>query len=125
MKPLAYKHYFTVEGGVYKWENPDMFNLVKRTLEGKRGYAIIEEETEKVSSNQLAYYFVGIIRQECMHSNCFAGLSEKEIHNYLLRAVRGTVRQICNRTGDITIMEMPGDFEEIMRKQSDMAKYIE
>jgi hypothetical protein len=125
MKPLAYKHYFSVVNGKYVWENLDMFNLVKRTLEGKRGYAIIEEETEKVSTNQLAYYFGGIIRQECMHSNCFAGLSEKDIHNYLLVAVRGTIREIRLLDGQFKIREMPGDFDEIMRNKADMAKYIE
>jgi len=125
MKPLPYKHYFTVKGGKYVWENLEMFNLIKRTLEGKRGYAIIEEETEKVSSNQLAYYFGGIIRQECMNSNCFAGLSEKDIHNYLLMAVRGSVRYVRRPGGETSIVEMPGDFDEIMRDKMKMAKYLE
>jgi hypothetical protein len=125
MKPLAYKHYFNVVDGKYVWENLDMFNLIKRTLEGKRGYAIIEEETESVSSNQLAFYFGGIIRQECMNSNCFAGLSEKEIHNYLLIELRGTMRTIRRPAGGTSIAEMPGDFDDIMRSKKKMAGYLE
>ena len=72
MRELAYKHYFTVVGNKFLWEDQEMFRLKKKMLNGKKGYAIIEEEVDKASSNQLAYYFGGIIRKECMNSNTFA-----------------------------------------------------
>jgi hypothetical protein len=103
MKPLAYKHYFNVIDGKYVWENLDMFNLIKRTLEGKRGYAIIEEETESMSTNQLAFYFGGIILIE----------------------LRGTMRTIHRPGGGTSIAEMPGDFDDIMRSKKKMAGYLE
>lgn len=125
MKPLPYKHYFSVTSGKYVWEDPQMFELKKTMLEGKRGFAIIEEVTEKGTSNQLAYYFGGIIRQECMNSECFAGLTEKEIHNALLLEVRGSMRQIRRPDGSVSLKEMPGDFDEIKDNKKEMAKYLE
>jgi hypothetical protein len=125
MRPLPYKHYFTVsDDGRYVWEDPQTFEVKRKILEGKRGYAIIEEEVEDSSSNQMAYYFGGIIRQECMHSNCFAGLSERDIHNYLLVSVRGSMRQIHRPDGSVSLVEMPGDFERIMDSKKEMASYI-
>jgi len=125
MKPLPYKHYFTVKSGRYVWEDTQMFDLTKKMLEGKRGYAIIEEETERVSSNQLAYYFGGIIRQECMRSNCFGGWKEGEIHSYLLTEVSGNIRQVHRPDGSVSIMEMPADFDKIMNNKKDMSEYIQ
>lgn len=125
MRPLPYKHYFTVENGKYVWEDPQMFAVKRSMLEGKRGYAIIEEELEKSSSNQLGYYFGGIIRQECMKSECFAGWRESEIHNYLLTEIRGNMRQVHRPDGSVSLVEMPADFDRIMHSKREMAKYIE
>jgi len=125
MKELAYKHYFTVYGNAFVWDDPEMFRLKKKMLDGKRGYAIIEEEAENASSNQLAYYFGGIIRKECMNSNVFASMKEQEIHNHLLFEVRGTTRNVTMPDGKTKIMEMIPDFNEIKDSKKKMAKYIE
>ena len=125
MRGLAYKHYFTVIGSVFKWDDPEMFQLKKKMLNGKRGYAIIEEETEPASINQFAYYFGGIIRKECMNSNVFAGMKEMEIHNILLFEIRGTTRNITMPDGSTKIMELIPDFNEIKASKKEMAKYLE
>jgi hypothetical protein len=125
MRELPYKHFFTVHNGRYAWEDDEMFALKKRILEGKRGYAIIEEDTDESSPKQLAYYFGGIIRKECMNSECFAGLSEKEIHNYLLLSVAGSMREVHRKDGSSRLVEMPGEFEPIMRNVKKMSEYIE
>jgi hypothetical protein len=124
MRDLAYKHFFTIKYGRFAWDDPQMFEYKKRQLEGKRGYAIIEEEVDKASRNELAYYFGGIIRRECMRSNIFGGLKEKEIHNILLFETRGTVRNIAMPDGTTKVMECIPDFEEITRDKAEMAKYI-
>jgi hypothetical protein len=124
MRELAYKHFFTVTDGKFNWESPDMFELCKRNLEGKRGYAIIEEDTPGASRNQLAYYFGGIIRKECMNSNTFGGMKEKEIHSILLQEVRGTMRNITMKDGSLKVVETVPDFNEIVRSKTEMAKYI-
>ena len=125
MRGLSYKHYFTIVGTKFAWDDPEMFRLKKKMLEGKRGYAIIEEEVEGASSNQLAYYFGGIIRKECMNSNIFAGMEEKEVHNVLLFEVRGTTRNISMPDGSTKIMELIPDFDEIKDNKEEMRKYIE
>lgn len=124
MKQLPYKHYFTVKNGKFVWEDTQMFYVKKTMLEGKRGYAIIEEIGERVSDNQLAYYFGGIIRQECMHSECFSGWKEREIHNHLLTEVTGTMRHIHRPDGSTSLVEMPEDFDSIMSSKKKMAEYI-
>jgi hypothetical protein len=125
MRELAYKHYFTVVGNKFLWEDQEMFRLKKKMLNGKRGYAIIEEEVDKASSNQLAYYFGGIIRKECMNSNVFAGMKEMEIHNHLLFEVRGSTRNISMPDGKTKIMELIPDFNEIKDNKKEMTKYLE
>lgn len=125
MKPLPYKHFFTVQNGKFVWEEPQMFKAKKLLLEGKRGYAVIEEISENASSNQLAYYFGGIIRQECMNSEAFAGLSEREIHNYLLTEVAGSMRQIHRPDGSVSLIEMPGDFDSIKDNKKKMSEYLQ
>ena len=124
MRPLPYKHYFTVTDKKFVWEDTQMFDLKRSLLEGKRGYAIIEEVEERTTSSQLAYYFGGIIRQECMNSNCFAGWKEGEIHNHLLIEVTGTMRQIHRPDGSTSLVEMPEDFDAIMNSKKRMTEYI-
>lgn len=125
MKPLPYKHFFNVKGGKYIWEDPEMFRLKKSMLEGKRGYAIIEEEVENASRNQLAYYFGGIIRKECMSSDCFAGFKEKQIHLFLLSEIRGEMRNIRLPNGKTKLTEVLPDFDVISGNKAEMSKYIE
>lgn len=124
MRPLPYKHYFTVKDGKYVWEDPEMFEFKRKSLEGKRGYSIIEEISEAGTGNQLAYYFGGLIRQECMNSECFASWSEREIHEFLLLSVRGTMRNIRRPDGSFSVVEMPGDFDKIKDSKKELAKYI-
>jgi hypothetical protein len=78
-----YRHFFTIKSGVWVWEEPDMFALKRNLLEGKRGFAIIEEVQEDWTRSQLAFYWGGIIHGECMKSQCFSGLRDHEIHNIL------------------------------------------
>ena len=124
MRELAYKHFFIVKEGKFIWDDPQMFEYKKKSLDGRRGYAIIEEEKDKASTNQLAYYFGGIIRKECMKSNVFTGLSEKEIHNGILFETRGYVRNIQMPDGTTKIMECLPDFDDIVKDKGEMSKYI-
>lgn len=125
MRDLKYKHFFRVENGKFIWENSKMFQFIRNNLEGKRGYAIIEEEKDSASPKQLGYYFGGIIRKECLNSDCFSGWGEKEVHNYLLLKTRGTHRTIYFPDGHSELHELPADFEAIMNNKEDMIKYIE
>ena len=125
MNELRFKHFFVVRNGEFIWDDIEMFNYKKRNLEGCRGYALIEEEPVECSPKQLGYYFGGIIRKECMKSECFAGWKEKEIHNHLLKAVRGTTREIHLPSGNSKLEEVAPDFEKIRRNKDDFGRYIE
>jgi hypothetical protein len=125
MNPLPYKHFFTIVNGKFVWEDKNMLDLQRKLLEGKRGYAIIEEEVDKASSNQLAYYFGGIIRRECMNSNTFSGMGEMDIHNHLLLEVMGTVRSIILKNGETKLVNSVPDFNKIKDNKKKMTEYLE
>lgn len=123
MKELDYKHYFTVVNGKFVFEQKDMLEYIKRSFEGKRGFAIIKPVKEDVSPNQYAYYFGGIIRKECMVSESFAGLKEAQIHEILLREVEGDVKPIKNKVGVVKMVEVTPDFSSFSKRR--MAEYIQ
>jgi hypothetical protein len=100
-----------------------MLEYKKRNLEGKRGYAIIDEEEKNVSPNQYAYYFGGIIRRECMASDVFKGYTEKQIHSLLFNELRSTVKGILKPDGTTKLVTMSEDFNSY--KKEDMRLYME
>jgi hypothetical protein len=120
MKKLEYKHYFKVINGNPVYEDMDMYRLVMRNLEGKRGFSIIKDIEEDTSPNQFGYYFGGIIRQECMNSECFVGWTEKQIHEYFLKEIEGEMKMIT-MGGKTRIAEVCPSFPFGKKK---MAEYI-
>ncbi len=100
-----------------------MFTWKKLSLEGRRGYAIIEQVTGEVTPNQYAYYFGGIIRRECMVSNTFQGLSEKQVHQVLFAELRSSVKGIKCLDGTTKLVTVTEDFEAYGKEN--MRKYIE
>ena len=123
MKELDFKHYFRLVNGKFIWKDKQMFEFIKRSLEGKEGFAIIKEIEHDVTPNQYAYYFGGIIRKECMVSETFGGCKEGEIHNYLLKEIEGTVKQVKMKDGSVRHIEIVPDFSLFGKRK--MAEYIE
>lgn len=105
------------------WEDRTMLDYKKLSLEGKRGYAIIEEVKDNITPNQYAYYFGGIIRKECMKSNTFHGFSDKEIHQILFSELRSTTKGIEMPDGTTRLVTVTEDFSKYGKKK--MAEYIE
>jgi len=126
-KVLEYKHWFTNSEGVLYWDKPDLLNAKLEMTRNQRGYAIITTAEDKPTVNQYAFYFGGIIRGECMHSNFFLGLSEKEIHQVLFREIRTYTRgrTVINIDGEYIEKkeEFIEDFDSYGKKQ--MTKYIQ
>jgi len=52
MRELKFQHRFSVINGKFIWDDKEMLEYKRRVLEGKRGYAIIEELEEEQSTNQ-------------------------------------------------------------------------
>lgn len=100
-----------------------MLKTKKFLLEGKRGYAIIEEVQESVTVNQYAFYFGGIINGECMNSNCFVGLKDYEIHQILFREITSYTRTVEDDKGNSRIEVVTDDFHSYGRRK--MAQYID
>lgn len=80
-----------MKDGQFVWERKEMLDFERKRLEGRRGYAIIEEVTDGPTIDQYAYYFGGIIRKECMVSNTFSGLTEREVHDVLMMETGNTL----------------------------------
>lgn len=124
MAELKYKHFFVVKDGKMIFEDREMLNFAKTNLEGKRGYALIEEVKKDISTDQYAYYYGGIIRKECMVSNDFAGLKESEVHGALMMETghSTTVTYRHPKKGRV-LYEIPEDVKKwSMRK---MSQYVE
>jgi len=123
MREPKYKHFFTVINGKFIFEEEDMLEFKRKNLEGRRGYAIIERVESDITPNQYAYYFGGIIRKECMKSETFQGLSEKQVHQVLFADLRSTVQGIKMPDGTTRMVTITEDFSRY--KQDDMRRYIE
>ena len=123
MKAPDYKHYFTIVNGKFVWEDLDMLNYKRKSLEGKRSYAIIKEVKHNITPNQYAYYFGGIIRKECMASDTFQGLSEKEIHQILFHELRSSTKGVKLPDGTTKLVEVTDDFGVYSKEE--MARYID
>jgi len=123
MSVMKYKHFFTVEDGKFVFESKEMLSYIKRQFEGKRGYAIIEEVKDDISTDQYAYYFGGIIRKECMQSECFAGMKEMEVHNVLMMEVAPRTITFEHPTKGRVIYQVSEDIKKWSKKR--MAEYIE
>lgn len=120
---LDYKHFFVVKDGETIYENKEMLSYFMKRLNGKRGYMLIREHEEEISPNQYAFYFGGIIRIECMASNCFAGLTDKQIHQVLLEEVRGQEIVVTRPDGSSYYKTVTDDFGAFGKKK--MSQYID
>ena len=108
-KGLKFQHRFSVINGKFIWDDKEMLEYKRKILEGKRGYAIIEELEEEISTNQWGYYFGGIIRQECMDSNVSAGWTDKEIHNHLFSELRSQQKGVQMPDGTVRLVTVTED----------------
>ena len=126
-KELEYKHWFNCKDGKLYWDRPDLLLAKIHMLESRRGYAIITFAKEPITPNQYAFYFGGIIRGECMNSNCFQNVTEKEIHKILFSELRTYTKEIIiqKKDGEIDhkMESFVEDFDSYSKDQ--MTKYIE
>ena len=120
---VKYKHGFIVRDGNIIWDDETMFSLKKQMLEGKRGYAILEEEPEPITPDQYAYYFGVLIRKYCMSSNAFFGLTDWEIHNILLQELRSDTITYAAKDGKRKMSQITEDFKKFGKKR--MRLYVE
>ena len=104
MKDPQYRHWFNCSNRKFHFDRPEMFDKQKTAMNGKRGYAIFVEEDGDVTSSQRGYLYGGIIRAECMNSNVFAGMNEKEIYQYFIKKLRSYTKTI--KTGEVETIEV-------------------
>lgn len=123
IKELKFRHYFTVINGERHYNDEGMLKLILSKLEGKKAYETFHEEKEPISNDLYAFYFGGIIRHECMASNVFASLTEREIHNVLFSEIRSHTVTIRLPDGSATHKSVSDDFHKYTKK--DMLSYIE
>lgn len=120
---IAFKHFFTPINGKIYWENEEMLNYALYNGNGKRQYAVIYEWQEEISSDYYSFYFGGIIRGECMNSNCFASLTHNEIHEILFSELRSYTVAYKKPDGTAYTKIIKEDFSKYKKK--DMQLYVE
>lgn len=123
MKFLEYKHFFIVKNGILIYEDADMLKYKMLNLEGKRGFATIQEVIPGPTTNQFAYYFGGIIRNECLSSNTFAGFTEHEVHEILFSELRSHTKVVEMADGRTIVKTVTDDFSKY--DKDDMTLYIQ
>ena len=119
---LDFKHFFVVKDDNVIYQNEEMLSFFFKRLEGKRGYLLVREYEEEISPNQYAYYFGGIIRAECMNSDCFASLTDKQIHQVLFEELRSKQVIITKADGSSYFKTVTDDFKAYGQRK--MALYI-
>ena len=126
-KELEYKHWFYCINGKLYWERPDFLRAKIHMLDGKKGYAIITYAEDPITPNQYAFYYGGIIRGECMHSNCFQNVGEKEIHDILFGELRSYTKEVIITKKDGTIEHKMAKFTEDFGNygKKKMSEYLE
>jgi len=120
---LDFKHFFIVRDGELIYDNKEMLSFFVKRLEGKRGYLIVREYEEEVTPNQWAFYFGGIIRSECMNSDCFIGLTDKQIHQVLFSELRSKEIIITLPDGSTRQKTITDDFKAYGKRK--MARYMD
>ena len=91
-----------VRNGKKIHDRPELYQMQLNDLEGKRFEEVIRPEHVPPSPNQRAYYRAGIIRMACMKSNFFAGYTEEEIHQELMRTLRAYIKNINDTDHEFT-----------------------
>jgi hypothetical protein len=118
------KHYFKCSNGNLTFELPNVHTAQMQLLEGKKGYVVYTIEEEKITPNQRAFYYGGIIRGECMSSDAFKGFHSVEaISDYLVSELRTYVNIISYPDGTEKPIKVRDDISKYNIKQ--FAAYIE
>lgn len=120
---IAFRHFFTPVNGRILWENEEVLNYILYNGNGKRHYAVIYEWQEDITPDMYSFYFGGIIRGECMNSNCFASLTHSEIHQILFSELRSHLVSYVKPNGTRETKSVIDDFSQYKKK--DMIAYIE
>ena len=123
MRNPVYKHKAKVVNGKLRFRHHDLFVKNLSGLEGKIIEVTITEYNEKMTNSQRGYYFGGIIRSECLNSNCFSGWTESEIHQYLLESITSYTKTIIDKNGVEKMINCVDEFRDYNTKE--MSEYTE
>jgi len=82
MKPKI-RNYGRLKTGIFYPYKPQLFEQVKKDLEGKEVEVVIQERVYDTTMDQHGYWRAGIIRT-CMQTEIFGGWSEDDIHDFLM-----------------------------------------
>lgn len=122
-KDLQYSHYATVIDETFYFEKPEIWAFNRKQINNKRVRITVEEVSENITTNQFAFYFGGIIRSECMNSECFKGCTENEISDCLFEDIRSYTKTVIDSKGNTRIFHA---IDKIVNyTKEDMRKFIE
>ena len=121
MKKAIYRHAVRRKANVAQlvFDNPEMwFKEVESLKPTSRYFITIEEENIKKSPSQLGFLFGGIYKAECMNSNAFSGLTEKEIHQALFSELEEYAKVYIDKNGNERIKMFVPDFNSYTREET-------
>jgi hypothetical protein len=115
-------HKGTIKNGIKCYDYPKVYQANLDSLEGKRFEETLEAEHEKVTNDQWAYLYGGIIRGTCMKSDIFSKWTFEEIKENLVKHLRTGIK-IVIKDGK----SYPEKYEDDLKQYSiqEMSIYIE
>ena len=115
-------HKGTIQNGKKIYDFPNVYQAKLDQLEGKRFEETLELEHEKVTKDQWAYLYGGIIRGTCMKSEMFSKWTFDEIRESLVEHLRTGIK-IVIKDGK----SFPEKYEDDLKQYSvqEMSSYIE
>ncbi len=115
-------HKGTITNGKRIYDYPKVHQSQMNALEGKRFEEILEPEHEKVTKDQWAYLYGGIIRGTCMKSEVFSKWTFEEIKESFVKHLRTGIK-IVIKNGKPFPEKYEDDLKQYSKQQ--MSIYIE
>lgn len=100
--PPKIRHYGIMKGRKIHLHNLPLFNKNADALEGKRIEFTMDEEREKPSGDQHAYYR-GAVIETGLTAECFGGWTRDELHSFFVDEFLGIDRMVEIKLKDGTI----------------------
>lgn len=117
MPEVQIYHNGIVRNGRIVYDRPLFYTSELARLEGKNVRVIIEEQKERKTVPQLAFYFGGIIRKTCMGSTLFEGWMEEEIDQFFRKRFLSYIKTIHFSDNTVTPVQVINELRDLTKEE--------